>query len=207
MSEDIPQNPNQDQRFSPEMDPGTCDVVDLHGETLQLPPVPVIDRETALAMHGIKGDIVAVVNLPWSDDDPVGQGNRYKKIAVIDYGEIGEDPPYVQYMPPENRPIPFFGKVKSRFGTQALNYYPKDHGVTYSPLKEGRTIIGTSIHGPEVTTPDKRRKTSYRLGLHEEFAGNALISEDHFTITKDGDRLSITDHSTNGTQVVISKEL
>lgn len=158
----------------------------LHGTQQELPMTPLIEKSAALDKYGINGDILARVSLP------VPEGAEARDIGVVDYGEFDETTaPY--HFVVDGQPIPMFGRPKSRYGLVALSYTPSEHMASQVPLFEDEaTTIGRNSGD-----------ASYKLGLNEDRAGHAEISRSHATFTVRGDTISISDHSTNGTNIEI----
>jgi hypothetical protein len=162
----------------------------LHNETLALPMSrPLMGRAEALDKHAVNGDILAVINLP------VPEGAETRAIAVVDFGkfEPGNEP--LRFIL-EGQPIKIMGKAPTRFGLRAISYTPSGHLGSDVPLYEGDTGFGReSKQGGD---------PSYALGLNEDKPSHTEISRDHMTVTLKEGHLSISDHSTNGTEVLLS---
>jgi hypothetical protein len=173
-----------------EMQPHTERV--LHGESyaLDLKGKPLMDRDTARAVTGVNGDILATFTLPTNGELP---GESAREIAIVDFGEdTSEENPQPVFFH-EGNPIPMMGKARRRYGMEAITYTPDSHMSTYAPLQEGKTTLG---RGERATGGSD---ASYKLGISDGSRDVAAISREHLTLNLDGDSLLIEDHSTNGT--------
>jgi hypothetical protein len=152
----------------------------------------LIDKQTALRTQGINGNILAILTLPSVDGV-----DTQKQIGIIDYGEPDSNGkmPYILYLLDEDNPVKIFGRVPSRFGLYGLNYTPKERMMPFNPLEEGVTLLGRD---------NNTGRASYMLGLTEEYADNDAISRKHCSIIMESNgALSIIDHSSNGTTLLI----
>ncbi len=161
----------------------------LHGEQTEIDASkPLMGRDEAVEMWGINGDILATITLPGEPES--------KEIAIVDYGE----PDVVNPRPItifEGQPIRTFGVARQRYGLHSLNYVPESHMATHVGFEEGASVE----LGRDLTDRTGNNDANYKLGLGDNEKGNTLISRHHATVTIEGDKITVADHSTNGSLV------
>lgn len=194
MSEDFPSHPTHEQQRQESMQPFLEQ--ELHGQQLDisLGEQPLVAKDEAVATYGVNGDIIATFTLPSSSTDP---GNPAREIAVVDYGEPDPTNPKAVFVF-EGMPIRRLGVARSRYGLAPLSYSTMQHGhISHVDLPQGSLMLGRGTKG------DADRQASYLLGLNDKVVGDDMISRQHMSITLAEGKLSLTDHSTNGTLVRI----
>ena len=169
-------------------------VVHLHNQSLVVPTdEPLYDLATTREVSGFNGATVAEIVLP----TPVSPANpkEDKRLAIIDFGE--DIPPKgkgILYLDGQERSFPTV--IHSRYALMSVNYHPEEFLVGYLPLYPGSShTIGR----------DQVNRDNHVLGLSED--GNDELSRRHATIAVDeSGKISLTDHSTNGTDLRLPPE-
>ncbi len=149
----------------------------------------LISKEAPEDNNGINGNTLALITLPSKSNS---YGGVDKQVALVDFGNEYETNPKIPTVTMDGHNVGhILGYVKSRFGVKAFNYTPEGHLASYVPLVGKETVFGREA-GHE----------SYMLGIDWNHRDNESVSRSHFTIrVEDNGTISITDHSTNGTQV------
>lgn len=164
--------------------------VPLHGKALESSGT-LVGHEEALRAFSVNGSILAIVELP-----PKEATAAPRKLGVIDFGEEAaeaKDP--VVCIPTTPGKTWDVGEIQARFGLVGLNYKPADLVAAYAPIpEENGVVIGRSEEG----------KWNHQLGLSQARDLNPHLSQQHATISVSPEAVvQITDHSTNGTQVLL----
>ncbi len=166
----------------------------LHGEAVQIPSGQVLRDLEATRAQGFNGATVTELVLP----SPVAPGSDVdRRVALIDFGEEAETTgKAVLYYPDTQKELTALGVTRTRYGLVTLNYHPEDRLAGIVPLRPGRS---------ETIGRDKDNRNNYLLGLLD--GENQDLSRTQATISLDeSGAITIEDHSTNGTKVVLPAE-
>lgn len=164
----------------------------LHGESVELPEGQVLHDLEATRAQGFNGVTVTELVLP----SPVAPGSDiYKRVALIDFGEDAETSgKAILYYPDTQKELTTLGVTRTRYGLVTLNYHPDDRLAGIVPLRPGRS---------ETIGRDGDNRNNYLLGLLDKDE-NQELSRTQATITLgETGVVTIEDHSTNGTTVVL----
>lgn len=143
---------------------------ELHGQTVEIPNKPLYDAATARELYGVHGAIMAEMSLPALTPDNRG----VKTLALVDTG---------------SRNLAGKDQDQDRFILMPLNYSQRSEGKGYRVVQEGATVVGRST---------KDREWAYNdLGLYDT-PDNHAVSRRHFTVTRQGDNIFVSDHSRYG---------
>lgn len=169
--------------------------VRLHHQSLELTGVPLHTKAEASERWGINGDVLAVIKLPRGKSQ-----EPHINLAVIDSGPIEPGEDARPFLSPSGEPLGVEGQASERYGLYGLNHVPTGLGFAYIAVPEGKTTIGRN--GED--------RHNFLLGIHPKEKGVGRISRSQATITREtvggaGDRITIADHSSNGTVVEIPR--
>ena len=183
MSESFPQTPEET----------TAPVTErmLHGESVEIPEGQVLHDLKATRSQCFNGAMVTELVLP----APVASGSDIdKRVALIDFGEDAETTgKAVLYYPDTQKELTALGITRTRYGLVTLNYHPEDRMAGIVPLRPGRS---------ETIGRDKDNRNNYLLGLLEGYNQDLSKTQATVTVNETG-TITIEDHSTNGTTVVL----
>ena len=186
------------EQYSPQPELNTeVQEIELHNQVIQLPEGQVLHSLDETRAQGFNGTTLAEIVLPTSDDSVTIED---KKLGIIDFGDdIPAEGRAILFYPDPDKPreLPGIGVTRTRFGIVGLNYHPEDLFAAFLPLKPGSDhTIGRS----------KKYHDNYVLGLSE--SGHDDLSRTHATISVDkSGKITIEDHSTNGTKVILPKSM
>lgn len=170
--------------------PSYSEAIDLHNESFELPRGKFLYNLEETRSFGFNAVTVAEIVLPTLADR---RAREYKTLAILDYGkDIPAEGKPIFYSDDPDLSLVGYGVTHHRFNLVGINYQPDNVGLAYRPLVEGKTLS----FGSDSSSP-----TNYYLGLSEP--GNNSLSKSHVSLTigKKG-RISIEDHSVNGTAVI-----
>ncbi len=148
----------------------------------------LITKTDMVEQYGITGAAIALLELP---ADIMG---KRRQIAIIDHGPITtsiHDRDTIMTM--DGKPMQAAGIITQRYALAGLNYHPETHMFPYKPLFDGKqTMVGRAVDSD----------AGYFLGLHDVTS----VSRSHFTIgiNTSENYVSVEDHSTNGTRIIIA---
>lgn len=152
---------------------------------------PLLSRDEAVEAFGINGDIIATITLPGQEES--------REVAVVDYGEPDPNSPLPLTIF-EGQALPMMGVARERYGLRALNYVPDKHLSSHVGFSDGTTIT----LGRNNTNSPGNYDANFKLGLTPDNHDTDLISRRHATITLKEGKLTIADHSTNGSLLRIA---
>jgi hypothetical protein len=164
----------------------------LHGQTLELPIGQQLRDLEATRAEAFNGSTIVDMVLPAETADGTGVD---KRVAIVDFGEEAEtDGKAIMYNPFNGVELKKLGATHSRYGLISFNYTPQDRMAGFVPLPKGHSV--TFGRNPN-------NRPGFLLGL-QEGVENSSISGSHATVSVDENgRITIEDHSTNGTRVVL----
>ena len=165
----------------------------LHNQSMQLHESQVLFSLEDTRAQGFNGKTVVEIVLP----APVELGSTIdKRLALIDFGKEAEiEGKAFVYRPDMQKEMPNFGVIRNRYALLTMNYHPEGLLVGIVPLCAGKS---------ETIGRLKDNRNNYLLGLQDKNI-NPDLSREQATITVETSGLiTIEDHSTNGTRVVLS---
>ena len=189
MSEKISNTPIENESLSENQQ-----TILIHNQSLKLDSKRVLRSLDESREQAMNGQVVAEIEIP----SKVHGLDIDKTIAIMDYGEdIPEKGRAILYNPSVNKELDNLGVTRSRYGLITQNYKPEELIAGFVVLKADQIVtIGRN----------KEDRNNYLLGLLDMRDDNSHLSREHFSIHIDKDNnISIEDHSTNGTKVVIPK--
>ncbi len=169
-------------------------VVELHNNSLVLDSDHALRTIEEAREQAFNGKILAEIELPAK---VYGQ-DLDKTLAILDFSkDIPEKGKAILFNPSIKKELDNLGVTRSRYGLITLNYTPEELLVGFIDLRPEQTVtIGRSSD----------EHNNYLLGLNDARDDNSHLSREQLSIHLDKDNhISIEDHSTNGTKVVIPK--
>ncbi len=181
------QGPNSLQPFNPEVQVSASHEVFLHNEKIELTQTALYNRQESIRQFGINGDIRAIISMPGDKNKGV------KQFAVVDFGSPDtEGDPYI--FANQDGPITFTGSTPDRYALVGLKHAPRDQLFAFAPILPGETTIGRNSE-----------HHNFKLGLFPNEDNVEQISRQHVSVRLSSEgRITITDHSTNGTKVEVA---
>jgi hypothetical protein len=167
----------------------------LSHESIEIPKGQILYDLEITRECGINGVTLAELILP----SKVAPGSTTdKKIALIDFGEEAETTKgrALLYDPTTQQEIRGVGVVHTRHGLVTSNHSPRDQLVGYIPLRFGQS---------ETIGRDECNRNNHLLGLLKNNDNEInTLSRAQVTVTlSETGIITIKDHSTNGTTVVL----